>query len=174
MIGRSRPAAGEFAPAYAGYVGRIADGEDVLAVLAAQLDEVPTRFGAIPEARRDHRYAPGKWSVKEIVGHLADAERVFAYRALRFGRGDPTALPAFDENAYVPAMESGARGLPEHVAEWGDVRRATLSLFRHLPAAAWTRRGTASGQSVSVRALAYIIAGHVRHHLEVLETRYGV
>ncbi|HUF36868.1 MAG TPA: DinB family protein, partial [Gemmatimonadales bacterium] len=144
MIDMARPAAGEFAPAYAGYVGRIADGEDILAVLIAQLGEVSTLLGAMPDAVGDHRYAPGKWSIKEIVGHLADAERIFAYRALRFGRGDPTALPAFDENAYVPAMEADACSLADYVAEWADVRRATISLFEHLPAAAWPRRGTAS------------------------------
>ena len=168
----SRPAADEFAPAYAGYVGRVAEHEDILVLLAGQREEVVRRLDEIPAARGDHRYAQGKWSVKEVIGHLGDSERIFSYRALRFARGDPAPLPGFDENAYVPAMGAGARTLPDVVAEWGDVRRATLALFRHLPEDAWRRRGTASGTPVSVRALAYIIAGHTRHHLGVLEERY--
>ena len=174
MITATRPAADEFAPPYAGYVSRIADEEDILEVLQRQLGEVLARLEAIPEARGEHRYAPGKWSVKEVVGHLADSERIFAYRALRFARGDTSPLPGFDENAYVPEMAAGPRTLRDLAAEWADVRRATVSLFRHLPAEAWWRRGPASGHPVTVRALAYIIAGHVRHHLEVLAGRYSV
>jgi hypothetical protein len=172
MLGTCRPAAGEFAPFYAGYVARIGDDEDILAVLGEQLHQFPARMEQVPESRGEHRYAPGKWSVKEVVGHLSDSERIFAYRALRFGRGDPTALPGFEEDEYVPPMVAGARTLADLVAEWSDVRRATIALFRHLPAEAWQRRGTASGKPVSVRALAYIIAGHLRHHVEVLEARY--
>jgi hypothetical protein len=172
MIVSSRPATDEFAPAYARYVSRIADHEEILPVLATQLDEVADRLHRIPETQGGHRYAAGKWSVKEVIGHLSDSERIFACRALRFARGDPAPLPGFDENAYVPAMGAASRTLGELAAEWGDVRRATLALLRHLPAGAWPRRGTASGGSVSVRALAYIIAGHTRHHLAVLEERY--
>ena len=172
MPGPSRPGADEFAPPYARYVNRVADDEDVVAVLTDQLDLVRARMGRIPESRGEHRYAPGKWSVKEVIGHLSDSERIFTYRALRFGRGDPAPLPGFDENEYVPAMAAGGRSLADLSAEWGDVRRATLALFRHLPGEAWPRRGTASGMPVTVRALAYITAGHVRHHLEVLEERY--
>jgi hypothetical protein len=174
MIVMSRPGADEFAAPYAGYVARIADDEEIVAVLESQHLEVLTRLSGIAESRGAHRYAAGKWSIKEIVGHLSDAERIFAYRALRFARGDSAALPGFDENAYVPAMEADARTLADLAAEWSDVRRASLALFRHLPAAAWQRRGVASGKEVSVRALAYITAGHVRHHLEVLGTRYSV
>jgi len=172
MIVTSRPAPDEFAPPYAGYVGRIAADEDILTVLSEQHGEVLDRLGRIPESRGEYRYAPGKWSVKEVIGHLSDSERIFAYRALRFGRGDATPLPGFDENEYVPAMAAGLRTVADLAAEWGDVRRATLALFQHLPSEAWPRRGTASGKPVSVRALAYIIGGHVRHHLGVLEERY--
>jgi hypothetical protein len=168
----TRPETGEFPPAHAGYVARIADEEDVLAVLTAQLTEVPDFLRRIPSSRGDHRYASGKWSTKEVVGHLSDAERIFAYRALRFARGDTTGLPGFDENAYVPEMRAEVRTLEDFVAEWTNVRRATLALFDHLPSDAWHRTGTAGGKPVSVRALAYIIAGHTRHHLEVLEERY--
>jgi hypothetical protein len=172
MLVTSRPAADEFSPYYASYIGRIADDEEILTVLADQHGEVLERLGKVPASRGDYRYAPGKWSVKEVVGHLSDSERIFAYRANRSARGDTAQLPGFDENAYVPAMAAGPRTLPDLAAEWGDVRRATLALFRHLPEAAWQRRGVASGAPVSVRALAYILGGHVRHHMEVLDERY--
>jgi hypothetical protein len=172
MTTTMRPEAGEYAPSFAGYVARVAEDEDVVAVLATQLDQALALLGRIPEARGDYRYAPGKWSVKEIVGHLSDTERVFAYRALRIGRGDSTPLASFEDQAYVGASRAGDRALADLAAEWADVRRATLALFRSLPAEAWQSRGTASDQPISVRALAYIIAGHVRHHLQVLEERY--
>jgi hypothetical protein len=168
-----RPAAGEYAASFADYVGRIAEDEDIVVVLVTQLDQVLARLGRIPEARGDYRYAPEKWSIKEMVGHLSDTERVFAYRALRVGRGDSTPLPSFDDQAYVAEVGAGDRTLADLAAEWGDVRRATIALFRNLPAPAWQRRGIASDQPISVRALAYIIAGHVRHHLETLEARYS-
>jgi hypothetical protein len=128
----------------------------------------------VPESRGGFRYAPGKWSVKEVVLHLADTERIMAYRALRIARGDATPLPGFDENAYVPLSGADAQSLDALLGEWADVRRATLSLFRHLPVEAWTRRGTASRFPVTVRALAGIIAGHERQHLVTLEERYGL
>ena len=172
VITTTRPEVGEYAPSFADYVARIADDEDIVAVLVTQLDQVLARLGRIPEVRGDYRYAPGKWSIKEIVGHLCDTERVFAYRALRIGRGDSTPLASFEDQAYVEASRAGDRALGDLAAEWGDVRRATVALFRNLPAEAWQRRGTASDKPISVRALAYIIAGHVRHHLQVLEERY--
>ena len=172
MITRTRPGAGEYSAAFAGYVRRIAEDEDIVAVLLAQHDQVLTRLGRIPETRGGYRYAPDKWSIKEMVGHLCDTERVFAYRALRIGRGDSTPLPSFDDQAYVAESGAGDRTLADLVAEWGDTRRATISLFRNLPAEAWDRRGTASDQPISVRALAYVVAGHLRHHLQTLEERY--
>jgi hypothetical protein len=172
MITTVRPGVDEYAASFAGYVARIAEDEDIVPVLASQLDQVLGWLDSIPEARGDYRYAPGKWSIKEVVGHLSDTERVFAYRALRIGRGDTTPLPSFDDQAYVSEVQAGGRTLADMAGEWGDVRRATIALFRNLPAAAWQRRGIASDQPISVRALAYIIAGHVRHHLEVLESRY--
>lgn len=171
MITASRPGADEYAGSLADYVGRIGDDEDIMVVLASQVDDVLARLNGL-SARGEYRYAPGKWSIKEVVGHLSDTERIFAYRALRVGRGDSTPLPSFDEDAYVPEMRAGDRTLADLAAEWADVRRATIALFRHLPPAAWNRRGIASSHPVSVRALAYGIAGHVRHHVEILETRY--
>jgi hypothetical protein len=173
MITTTRPEVGEYAPSFADYVARVADDEDIVAVLVAQLDQVLAHLGRIPEARGNYRYVPDKWSVKEIVGHLCDTERVFAYRALRIGRGDSTPLASFEDQAYVEASRAGDRRLADLAAEWGDVRRATVALFHGLPAEAWHRRGIASDQQISVRALAYIIAGHVRHHLQTLDKRYN-
>lgn len=167
-----RPDPAEVPPGLAGYVGKVRDGEDLLALLDSQLDELRSAFGRWPEARGAYRYAPGKWSVKELVCHLSDTERIFCYRALRFARNDATPLPSFDENAYASEMHADERPLADLMDELLDVRRATLSFFRGLWAGAWTRRGTASGKEVSVRALAYAIAGHARHHLEVLAERY--
>ena len=167
-----RPGPDEYAPAFAGYVSRIGRDEDIVAVLASQLDEVLAVLGRVPASRGDYRYASGKWSVKDIVGHLSDTERVLACRALRLARGDATPLPAFDDQAYVAEVGAGDRTLADMAAEWGAVRHATLALFRHLPAAAWARRGIAGGEPVSVRALAWVMAGHARHHLETLGTRY--
>ena len=172
MITTMRPGLGEYSAAFAGYVARIGDDEPILSVLVDQLDQVVARLRRIPEARGDYRYAPDKWSIKEIVGHLSDTERVFAYRALRIARGDRTPLPSFDDQAYVAGSRAGERTLASLTSEWGDTRRATISLFRNLPAEAWHRRGTASDQPISVGALAYIVAGHVRHHLQTLEERY--
>ena len=172
MVTSNYPATDEFSPALAGYVTRIANHEDIVPAMAAQLDQFLGRLGTLPDPRGEYRYAPGKWTLKEVVGHLSDTERVFAYRALRVARGDTIPLPAFDDQAWVAQMGAGDRTLADMVAEWADVRRASLHLFRHLPAAAWTRRGTASEQPISVRALAYIVVGHARHHLEVVEARY--
>ncbi len=167
-----RPETDEYAASFSGYVARIAETEHIEAVLASQLDEVVTWLESMPEVRGDYRYAPRKWSIKEVVGHLSDTERVFAYRALRIGRGDTTSLPSFDDQSYVTELRAGDRPLADMAAEWGDVRRATIALLRNFPPAAWQRWGTASDQPITVRALAYVIAGHARHHLEVLKTRY--
>jgi hypothetical protein len=131
-------------------------------------------LAAIPEARSHYRYAPGKWSIKEVIGHLSDVERIMAYRALRIARGDATPLPGFDEDAYVPYARSDDRTVGELIEEWVAARQASIALLRNLPADAWTRRGTASNKPVSVRALAFIIAGHEQHHLETLRVRYAL
>ena len=172
MLTRQRPETNEYASALADYIAAIGEDEDVLAVLGQQLDESLTLLRSVPPSRGEFRYAPGKWSLKDIVGHLSDTERVFAYRALSIARRDPAALPSFDDQAWVAEVGADQRTLVDMTEEWGQVRRATLALFRHLPALAWSRRGTANTQPVSVRALAYVIAGHTRHHLEVVEARY--
>jgi hypothetical protein len=173
MIEVQRPGTDEYDPAFAGYVAHIQDGESAVAVMSDQIDGVSSRFELIPETRGDYRYAPGKWSLKEVIGHLSDTERVFTYRALRIGRGDATALTGFDDQSYVTEMCAESRSLADVMQEWTAIRMATLALFSSFPAGAWERSGSASGHTISVRALAYIIAGHTRHHLEVIDARYG-
>lgn len=168
-----RPHDDEFAPFYAGYVARVPEG-DVLALLSEQGDETQRRLGGLSTEQALHRYAPGKWSVKEVLGHLADTERIMAYRTLCIGRGDSTPLPGFDENLYVPAGHFDQRDLAHLLAELATVRAATMSLFRTFDSEAWLRRGTSNNHMVSARALAYIVAGHELHHLNVLAERYGL
>ncbi|MFL5496108.1 MAG: DinB family protein [Gemmatimonadales bacterium] len=172
MFSTQPPAADEYPQAYADYVGRVPRGSDVLEVLARQLEETSGRLAGIPEDRGGFRYAPAKWSVKELVGHLNDAERIMVYRALRFARGDATPLAGFEENAYVPESGAEARSLASLVGEWTAVRQASLAFFQGLPPGAWGRRGVVNANPVTVRALAYVVAGHEHHHLEVLRTRY--
>jgi uncharacterized damage-inducible protein DinB len=119
-------------------------------------------------------YAPGKWTVKQVLGHIIDAERIFSYRALRIARDDNTPLPGFEQDDYVANADFNSLSLTELLQEYSAVRRATILLFRHLPADAWTRRGTASDNEVTVRALAYIIAGHDQHHYRILCERYAI
>jgi uncharacterized damage-inducible protein DinB len=166
-----RPDASEYAPHYETYVSKVPAG-NLVAILEDQRQETQELLAGIPEGRALHRYAPGKWSIKEVVGHMTDAERVFCYRALRFARGDQTPLSGFDEKAYTPAGKFDARPLPDLAAELDAVRHATIALLSGLDSEALARRGTASTKEISVRALAYIIAGHERHHLGILRERY--
>jgi len=168
-----RPSAGEHSVEVGRYLSEV-PGEDAWPALSAQVAEVDRLFGPLSGKRALHRYAPGKWSVKEVLGHLADAERIYAYRALRFAREDATPLPGFEENLYVPAGRFDARPLRELLDEWNAVRAATLALFRGLDGEALLRRGVANGKSVSVRTLAWLAVGHAGHHLGVLRDRYGV
>jgi hypothetical protein len=166
-----RPEAAECAPFHFAYIGEVPDG-DVLQTMERQLHETTGLLEAIPAGKADFAYAPGKWSIKQVVGHVTDAERIFAYRALRIARGDPTPLPGFDENLYVPASAAERRSLIDLLAEFHAVRRASLSLFHHLPAESVTRTGIVSGAVVSVRALAWVITGHELHHQRILKDRY--
>jgi hypothetical protein len=170
---QQRPASGDYAPFYAGYVARVPAG-DLVALLDTQIDETVALLAGLPGERAAHRYAPGKWSVREVAGHLADAERIMATRALRFARGDTTPLPGFEENAYVAAGDFEARPLSDLVDDLRTIRRATVALFRGLPDGAWARAGTANQARVTVLGLACIIAGHELHHREILQTRYGL
>ncbi len=166
-----RPEADEYAPFYERYVAQVGSG-DLAFLLGGQMTEVNALLQDVSEERAATAYAPGKWTIKEVLGHLIDAERVFSYRALSFARLDPNPLPSFDENAWVPAGHFNARLFVTLVDEWLTVRNATTTLFTGLPDDAPTRRGTASGHEISVRALGYIIYGHVAHHLDILRTRY--
>ena len=174
MTALSRPAAGDYDPAAAGYVALAPDITDAVAQLISQRDAVGRRLSVVNATAAGHRYAPGKWSVREVVGHLCDAERIFAYRLLRIARGDETPLAGFDENTYVPAGSFDARELNALIKEWMATRDSTITLVRGLPADAWTRRGVANGKAVTAASLAYIILGHVEHHLGILRDRYGV
>ena len=167
----SRPASTEHLPYYGRYV-ELVPGEDVLAALAGQIGPTLEVLRAIPEERGGFRYAPGKWSIKEVLGHVIDCERVFAYRALRFARHDATPLPGFEQDDYVANAAFDDCRLADLADELGHLRQSTLALFRHLAPEAWLRAGTANDALVTVRALAWIIAGHELHHLQVLRDRY--
>jgi hypothetical protein len=168
-----RPGADEHIAYYSTYIAQV-PGDDALPVLASHLDSWQPSLRRLTDAQALHRYAPGKWSVKEVINHLSDGERVFAYRALRFARADATPLPGFEENEWVPAAESDRRSVAELVDELVAVRAATLALFRSLDAAALARVGTANDHAISVRALGWIMAGHVIHHQAILRDRYGL
>lgn len=171
MIRIQRPRPDDFAAYYAKYVDLVPEG-DLEAHLASQLDDLAALAGRFGEARGDHRYAPGKWTVKEILLHLCDTERIQAYRLLRVARGDATPLAGFDMDDYVRKSRAGSRTLDGILAEHRDVRRATLALLASLGPEDFARRGTANGYGVTAAALAYIIAGHVAHHAATLRTRY--
>ncbi|MEA2724016.1 MAG: hypothetical protein QOH59_1787 [Gemmatimonadales bacterium] len=173
LLSIPRPAADEAAPFYHRYIAKVS-GENVGEQLIDQLADVERFFGALDDTAALARYAPGKWSVKEILGHLTDVERIFSYRLLRVSRGDVTPLPGFDENAYVPPAGFDERPLRDLAAEFRALRLSTVALVNGLPSTSWSRRGNASGYPVSARALAYIIVGHVSHHLGVLRDRYGL
>jgi uncharacterized damage-inducible protein DinB len=169
----SRPDPDEYAPYFGRYIAE-AGSADPLTTMREQLETTPELFAGAGEARAGHRYAPGKWSIRQILGHLADTERIFSYRALRLARADATPLPSFDENDFVAAAEFDSRSLASLIEEWTAVRRASLALFESVGDEALRRRGTVSNGPMSVRALAWIIPGHERHHLSVLRERYGV
>jgi DinB superfamily len=167
----ARPAADEYASYYGNYITLVPEG-DLRGLLAAQLADTLGLLRTIPEGRGAHRYAPDKWSIKEVIGHVSDTERIMSYRALRIARGDATPLPGFAQNDYVPPARFDARTLEDLGQELSAVRQATMHLFRHLDADALVRRGTASNGPFTPRALAYVIAGHERHHVAILKARY--
>jgi hypothetical protein len=171
MSYEQKPRPDEYAPFYSGYIGRVPEG-DIIAILATQVEDTLTLFRDLSENQALLAYAPGKWTIKEVIGHMCDTERIISCRALRFARNDATPLPGFDENHYVPHAGSNQRALASLVAELAAVRRATVALFAGLPAEAWTRTGEANQNRVSVRAVAHIIAGHELHHRAIISERY--
>ena len=167
----ARPERTESAAYFFTYIDQVPDG-DICATLRAQLVEIPTFLESISEERSLHRYAPGKWSIREVVGHLNDTERLFVSRAFWFARGFDTPLPSFDQNVAIAAGNANAIAWKSHLEEFRAVRAATVSFFRNLPDEAWARRGIASDNPFTVRALAYLAAGHVAHHMAIVRERY--
>ena len=166
-----RPEPTEYAAAYAGYVDLITD-QEIISVLERQIDELRSLADEINEDLGSFTYAPGKWTIKQLVGHLADGERIFAYRALRIARRDATPLPGFDQDPYIAAGRFDERPLAEIFQELIAVRRSNLFLFASLHDDDWSAVGTAADNPVSVRAIAYVMAGHIAHHLQILRERY--
>lgn len=166
-----RPQPGEYASFYEKYIAPI-QSEDILTTLEDQRRDMVLLLSGCSEADGDFRYAPEKWSLKEVLGHICDAERVFAYRALCIARNDSTPLPGFDENSYAKNGPFARRPLQDLIEDFIAVRRATVSLLRSLDPEAWTRRGVANKNEVTVRGLAYIIAGHELHHRKIMREKY--
>jgi hypothetical protein len=169
----SRPSDTEYATYYSRYVALVTE-SDVLSALETQVADIERMAGSVPIERETYRYGATKWSIREVLGHLIDGERVFGYRAFCISRGEPAPLPAFDVNAYVAASEYNERTVSDLLAEFTSLRKSNTAFLCRLGEADWERMGTASNNPVSVRALAYIMVGHVRHHLNGLRTAYGV
>jgi hypothetical protein len=167
----ARPEANEYAAYYEKYVALVPDGH-IVELLQQQLEKTLALLGGLTEEQGNYRYAPDKWSIKELLGHVCDTERIFAYRALRFARNDKNPLAGFEQDGYIANADFDSCRLSDLVTEFEFVRKSSLSLLRHLPEEAWLRHGVASDNEVSVRALAYILAGHELHHLKVLSERY--
>ena len=166
-----RPEENEFPPSGKIYVSQVYS-DDVIQVLTEQIGKTAMLLRSLRDEEAMTAYAPGKWTVKQVVGHMSDAERIFAYRILRIARGDTTPLAGFEQNEYVPRAGSNERTLHDLLQEFATVREATFTLLRGLPDEAWDRFGTASGSSVSVRGVVFMMAGHELHHYKILRDRY--
>jgi len=168
----NRPDASEFAAFFAGYIGKVPDSGPVK-LLEEQIGQLE-KLKALPEDKANHAYADGKWTVKEVIGHLADAERVFSYRLTRIARGDQTPLAGFDENAWAKTAPHGKRTIAQVASEMIAIRRSTLALIDSLDESSISNKGVANNNPVSARAICWILAGHTKHHLEILRERYAV
>ena len=166
-----RPENTEAAPYYFNYINQV-PGDEVFSVLEWQLEEAQVLFGPITEEKSRHRYAPDKWSIRQVLNHVTDTERAFAFRALWFARGFETPLPCYDQNISAAGARADHVSWAAHREEFRLVRRATIALFQNLPQEAWMRTGIASDNRFTVRAVAYIIAGHFTHHTAILRERY--
>jgi hypothetical protein len=171
MITITAPDRSEAAEYYFTYIDKVGSG-DICRILEAQLPETLALLQGISEERSLHRYAPDKWSIREVMGHVNDTERMFVFRAMWFARGFDSPLPSFDQNVAIRSAGAEARTFRSHVDEFRAIREATLAFFAHLPPDAWMRRGIASDNPFTVRALAYITAGHVTHHMRILREKY--
>ena len=166
-----KPDKSEYASYFGRYVSLVSD-PDIVTALQNQLKSTRALLDTISEEKANYRYEPGKWSIKELVGHVADAERIFTYRALRFARNDKTELHTFDENAFAANANFANLPLSSIVDEYAAVRQASILLYKHLDKDAWNRRGIANKSDVTVRAIAFLTAGHELHHVSILKTRY--
>lgn len=171
MNNRKRPEASEFAHWYAGYIAQTS-GNDFMEALQSADEELNELLGNLSDERAERAYAPEKWTIKDLLQHLIDSEWIFAYRALRFARKDTTDLPGFDHDGYVEPAAANQRKIKELLADQSHLRQATIALFKSFTNQALLQSGTANGNKVSVRALAWIIAGHQLHHLEIIKERY--
>jgi uncharacterized damage-inducible protein DinB len=168
---QGRPEPNEAAAYYYGYIDRV-PGDDVVSVLETQLEDTLAFLSEVSEDKSLTRYAPDKWSMRQLVSHINDTERVFLFRSLWFARGFPDPLPSYDQNVAVEAADADDVSWANHMDEFRSIRLSTLSFFQNLPEAAWLRSGIASDNPFTVRALAYITAGHVAHHMAILKERY--
>jgi len=166
-----RPDESEFAPYYKGYIGQVLE-DDVITALEAELTESISFFRGIEEQASKSAYAEGKWTIREVVGHVIDTERVMSYRALRFARNDKTELPGFDQDEYIRGASFNDISLGDMLREFEHLRRSNILMFRNLSPEAWDRSGSANGKQISARALAFVIAGHEKHHRKVIKDRY--
>ncbi len=171
MMTQNRPKTGDYPPFYENYIALVPEGE-FLETLKGQLGDWERILGGVSETGADFRYAAGKWSIKELLGHVTDGERIFSYRLMRIARGDQTPLPGFEQDDYVRTANASARRKNDLLEEFAAVRRATIALVNSLDDAAWLRRGVANQKEVTAVALAFIIAGHERHHRMIVEERY--
>ncbi|HWZ85322.1 MAG TPA: DinB family protein [Thermoanaerobaculia bacterium] len=168
-----RPMSGEYHPAFERYVARVSEA-DALGALERQAAEIRAVLAPLTPERAGFRYAPGKWTVREVLGHVTDTERVFGYRAMCVARGETASLPGFEENDYAANAGHDRYAIADLIAEFEAGRGSNISMLAHLDDAALRRIGTANGSPISVRAIAYVMVGHARHHLGVLASRYGV
>ena len=168
-----RPATGEFPSYFEKYISQVPE-EDIIGVLRAQANEISALVRGIPEERADYRYAPDKWTVREVLGHLADTERVMSYRATCLARGEQNELPGFDENEYVRTANFDRWTLSDLGTQLENLRRANVAILEHLDSADWERSGIVNQNPINVRAIAFVMAGHVRHHMKILKERYSL
>lgn len=168
----SKPPVGEYPPYALAYINKVPDDGRILEHLQNNTSVLRSLIGSLSEEQLAYRYAPGKWTIKEVLIHITDSERIFAYRALRIGRGDTTPLPGFEQNDYVPASLAGERSIQSILEEYDSVRKATLTLLNNMPATAYTNITACNNAPCSLRALAYMIAGHEMHHVDIIKERY--
>jgi len=167
----SRPKSSEYAEYYEKYVKLVTE-VDIVKALGLQIEQTTRYLRTLPESAGDKRYAPDKWSVKEVIGHMGDIERLFLSRALHFARQTPGPLPGIEQDDWMKAADFASRSMGDLIDEFAAVRESTLHFFKHLDDKAWTRKGIASEKEITVRALAFITLGHERHHLGILKSRY--